>query len=185
MPVTNADIMKAINTVWDDNNLDIGFKQYWEENRVDEPALVIGSLITSPNPYCKCQVGRGKTIHRMSDSRSFLREVRDIPVEFTVYVRTFSKESGEDGEDPAFVPIGTNFGEQSHAQVAESRIKEIIEVYGGHPSQQPAELVLDHGGVLLMQYQNDRLAFVTKTTTFIGIIWELNYIFRVDVPVAI
>jgi len=164
--VGSADLRKAINTVWDAQNLDDVFTALWGALVTASEWVVLEdqeAQTKHPFPYCVFEQGTGNTRSRMSGEGNQLQEIRDVPFLFRVHARSV------DG-DP-----------RTASEIAAFLIEEIMKVFGGHPTVSPQTLTLDNGNFLIAQYQND---FVIRTgdDEYEGL---LSYIFRLDVPMAI
>lgn len=163
MAVTTADLDKAINAVWDAQSLDTLFTVYWSSGQIDDFIVLHDqeAQARTPLPYCVYVIGTGSTTTRMTGhDKNERHEIRDIPVSFRVH----AKQSGGN----------------TAKSIAADLIEEIMKVFGGHPSSTPESLTLDNGIVLISQYQSD---FGINTGDEEHQ-WSLNYLFRVDVPVA-
>jgi len=158
----SLDVHAAVVAAW---NLDTPFQVYW-------PAGSIGAFPVlhdteagpaQPMPYCIFGFQATNVIGRMSGTDTNRRELRNVPLSFSIHTRTFSGVS------------------KSAKKVAGELVNLVMALYGGHPSIVPAELVLDMGGVLQLQYQND----YGGRTGDDEYSWMINYLVQVDVPVAL
>lgn len=165
MAIASSDLHKAVNTVWDANNLNPRFTNLWEAaKRTDFPALHDQEAAASqPFPYCVFEIEPGATTSRMSGCPTQNQEIRDIPVSFRVHARKI------DG-------VG-----KTAKKIASDLIEDIIQIFGGHPTIKPKDLVLDNGNFLITQFQTD-WGIRTDDKNYQ---WLLSYIMRIDVPVAI
>jgi len=167
MSVGSADLQKAIVTVWDAANLDDVFLALRNASVVDAEFPVLNDqevIAGGVFPYCVFQGYDGTTTDRMSSvNDGFMREVRDLPLEFRIYARAVS------GDDRTAKGIAAYLAE------------EVMKVFGGHPTTSPTAPTLDNGNFLLAQYQTD-------TGLHLGddeYQWSLTYLCRLDVPVGI
>lgn len=166
MAVAAADLVKAVNTLWDASRLNEEFNQHWDaEDVAGYPTLNDGEATPGgPWPYCVYEQGASDTTVRMSSLSSNLKlEIHDVPWTFRVHAKIVD-------------------GDASTAkQVTADLVEEILAVFGGHPTEGPQPLVLDHGNFLLSQHQTD-YCIRTGDDEFM---WIITYIFRVDIPVRI
>lgn len=166
MSVGSADLHKAVNTAWAASTLDATFKALWEADIEADEFPVLHDQQATPNqpfPYCVYLQDTGVTADRMSGGNTSLREVRDVPWSFHVQARAVDNDSRTPKEIAAFLA------------------EEILKVFGGHPTETPTGLTLDNGNYLIAQYQND---FGVRTGDN-EYRWDVNYVFRIDVPVAV
>ncbi len=165
MAVLSVDLHKAINTIWDDQGIDGTFKNQWvEADRTIYSSLHDGEAgPDQPFPYCVFEIPAGSTVDRMtSDSSSGRREIRDVSCAFRVHARQLT-------------------GSGKTAKLIASELAEAIIIkYGGHPTVEPKQLILDNGEVLLVQYQTDYGVSEGDEEHE----WLIDYIFRLDIPVA-
>ncbi len=166
MAVASADLHQAINTLWNAHNLDWRFKVQWEESlRTQFTSLNDQEAPPSqPFPYCVYEVSPSFTATRMSgaDDVEGRLEIRDVPVSFRVH----SKQV-----------VGNS---DTAKKLAADLVEQILLIIGGHPTIKPKNLILDNGSVLIAQYQTDFGVFTDEQEYS----WVVNYIFRLDVPVA-
>jgi hypothetical protein len=163
MSVTNADLQTAVHAQWDALELDNLFRVYWDEDDRDEFVPLYDSMAApdQPFPYCIYKCEEGNTTARMSSESDTGRyEIRDIPWAFVVYAR--------------------RFGEHAAKDIAIALVTALLAAFGGHPTIAPQTPLLTHGGVLLAQYQGDYGEPVGEDEYR----WTINYIFRLDTPVA-
>jgi len=167
MSVATADILKAINAVWDASELDDLFKSLWPSDYAADEWEVLHDGEAEPgqpHPYCVVDETRTTVVERMSDGVNTKRETRDVAVTFHVHAKSV------DGDNRT--------GKQIAADLAEK----IMEVFGGHPTVAPTgDLSLDNGSHLITQYDNDYCLRVGDEEFE----WILAYNFRLDVPVAV
>ena len=163
--ITSADLMKAVETVWSEYTLDSTFKNWWTESQRSSYLTLHDqeALAGQPMPYCVVQEEASNTQGRMSSRNKTGRfETRDVIYQFNVHARQFA---------------GIDKGAKD---IARELAEEIIKFYGGHPTVQPKQLILDNGDVLLAQYQTD---YPVRTGDE-EYQWIIRYLFRLDVPVA-
>lgn len=164
MSVGQADLAKALATAWTSWGLDNLFKSYWSPaDKTTYPSLHEGEATPGqPLPYCVYELDEGNVVTRMTGRTTVTQlQIRDVPCVFNV----FAKE----------------FGPKSAKEVASELNEELMRLFGGHPTGQPNELTLEHGKVLLQQYQSDYSLREGDSEYR----WVLNYIFRLDVPVRL
>lgn len=168
MSIGQADIAKAVVSVWNNNGLNAVFKSHWlAANRSEFAVLCDGEGESGhPFPYCVFGIGGGKTQSRMTGRASTTthQELRDIPLQFKVYAR----ETG---------------GNRSPKELASDLAEEIMKIFGGHPTVAPKldDFALDNGAILINQYQMD--FSVREDEQIWG--WVIKYIIKSDVPVRI
>ncbi len=161
MSVGSADIQKAIVAAWAAADLDSKFTDlsggtpvlnYGEAN----PEIV--------QPYVVWDLTSMVVEVRMTGGSSTLnREIRTGSLKFNVHTK----------------PVGGD--SRTAAQIAADLIEEIMKVFGGHPTDSPADLSLDVGDLLNMQYVRDYCV----QTDHNNYQWILEYMVTVDVPVAL
>ena len=164
MSVGGAGVHKAVASLWESSGLNTLFQSYW--------AVADRSLCTSlndkeaapntPYPYTIFGARQPNIRTRMSgDGNRKKQHINDHPWTFEVFAG----------------PAGTKSAKEMAAELAE----EIMKVFGGHPVTEPQDLTLDHGSVLIVQFQNDwgerQDDDVHK--------WTVEYNIRTDVPVAV
>jgi hypothetical protein len=168
MSIASADLHRAISKAWNRGGLDDVFQALWGSGAT---ASEFSSLCDrqaaagNPFPYCVFEQLPGVTINRMSGGVSALREIRDVLWSFRIHTRDIS------GDDRAAKEIAADLAE------------EVMKVFGGHPTvaaSHPA-LYMDHGKHLITQYQND-YGVRTGDDEYQ---WIVEYLFRLDVPVAV
>lgn len=164
MSVGNADLAKAIATGWSAWGIDNVFKSYWSVS-VQSSFTSLNEGEASPGqpfPYCVFNLSEGEVATRMTgEAWNEQQQIRDQLCSFHVFAK----------------PITAMSAKESAAMFAEL----IIGLFGGHPTQQPQELELDHGAVLLQQYQRDYPIRVGDAEYE----WVIDYLFRLDVPVRL
>ncbi len=164
MSVGTADLLKALNVVWDASALDASFLALRDASVVDAEYPVLHdqeAAPTHPFPYCVMDEADSVTTDRMSGGVASINEIRDVSVRFNVQARAVDGDARTPKEIAAFLA------------------EEIMKVFGGHPTAVPVPLVLDHGGFLIAQYQND-FGLRTDDNEYQ---WIVAYLFRLDVPV--
>ena len=166
MSIASADLLKAINTAWDASTLDATFKALWAASVTDSEWVVLEdqeAMAEHPFPYVVFEQTEGTTTDRMSGGASAIREIRDVPVSFRVHAREISGDS------------------RTAKEIAAYLAEEIMKVFGGHPSTAvTGTMTLTNGNHLITQYQTD-YGVRTSDSEYQ---WTLNYLFRLDVPVA-
>lgn len=167
MSVASADILKAINTAWDASTLDATFQALWDSGVTASQYEVLNDQEAPPAqpfPYVVMNQTSQNTTGRMSGGASALREIRDLSVTFNVHARAVSGDS------------------RTAKEIAAAMAEEVLKVFGGHPTASPTgTLKLDNGNHLITQYQSD---FGVRTGDD-EYQWVINYVMRVDVPVAV
>ena len=161
--IGGAAVHKAVASLWISSGLNTLFQAYW--------AVVDRSLYTSlndseaapgtPFPYAVFTARASNIVTRMSGEDASKQHINDQPWTFEVYAG----------------PNGTSSAKEFASAMAE----EIIKVFGGHPTESPQALTLDHGSVLIVQYQNDWGERQDDSVHK----WTVEYNIRTDVPVAI
>jgi len=166
MSVAGASVSKALVAAWDDAGLDAKFKALWAGEVSADEFIVLHDQEASPQqpwPYCVLEQISASTTSRMSGGVSHLREIRDVDIRFHVHASEVSGDS------------------RTAKEIAAYLCEEIMKVFGGHPTEAPSALTLDHGKFLIAQYQSD-YGVRTGDETYE---WLVHYIFRIDVPVAV
>lgn len=161
-----ADLHKAIDAVWEARNLESKFKKTWSDADKDEYAALNDQESTDqPFPYCIFQFFDSTTMHRDSGTvgEGQKNETRSIPLEFRVHAREKSGSS------------------KSAKRIALNLAGEIMKAFGGDAQVAPANLCLDNGGVVYVQYQNDFGTYQGDEEYQ----WVVEYLITVDVPVAL
>jgi hypothetical protein len=162
--IGTADLITAINSAWDASSLNALFQTSWTvAQRSRFPVLEDQEAAPGhPLPYCVMEVERPRTTNRMS-ARSGTREIREVVVRFNIHASEIVGDS------------------RSSKQIAKDLAEEVIKIFGGHPTTNPTLVIsLDNGGSLAVRLENE---FGTRTDT--GYYqWVVEYLFRVDVPVA-
>lgn len=165
MTVGTADTHKAVATLWASSGLDTAFQAFW--------AVADCSLHTSlndgeaspgcPFPYCVFSGGKPNVKSRMSPTTDTTanRQIHEHPWTFDIYAKAYSTKSAK--------------------EMATDMAAEVLKVFGGHPTEEPKDLSLDNGWVLICQYQGDwgerQSDEVHK--------WTVEYNIRADVPVMV
>lgn len=165
MAVLSVTLHKAVVKVWDDTGMEDIFNRNWVlADRTEFPALHDGEATPAqPWPYCIFEQPPGLTTVRMSGHDATERhEIHDVPWEFKVYARQI-------------VGVG-----KSAKQIASDLAEQITRRYGGHPTERPKQLVMDQGNVLFVQYSNDFGVRMGEDEHM----WQVNYLCRLDVPMA-
>lgn len=163
--VGEADLHEAINKIWDESGLDTEFKNLWKRDVRDSqefPTLHDQQAgPDQPFPYCVYEIRAGVTVSRMtSSSKTGRREIRDNIALFRIHAKEQDKTSAK--------------------KIASDLLDSVLQVYGGHPTVSPRSLDLNYGNFLLAQYQND-YGIRTGAEEYQ---WILEYVMRLDVPVA-
>lgn len=166
MSVNSAALLAAIVTAWNAADLDNDFTALWESSVTDSEYTALNdteAAPTQPFPYCVYEQAPGGVDTRMSGHDATERhEIRNIPITFNVHART------RDGDG------------RTAKEIAATLAEEITKVFGGHPTQAPAELTVDNGGALPTQYITD---YGVKTDDN-EYQWVINYLFRIDAILA-
>ncbi len=163
--IGTAAVHKAVVTVWNASTLNATFSALWGSATLgDYPVLHDQEAgPRQPFPFCVFEQTSGSTIVRMSGGVSAIREVRDIPWSFRIQVKQISS-------DP-----------RSVKEIAAELAEEVMKIFGGHPTVAEQPLVLDSGNALINQYQND-YGLRTGDEEYL---WVVNYVFKIDMPVAV
>ena len=162
MTIGAADIHKAVAALWESSGLNTLFQSYWSTaDRSLHASLNDGEASPGiPYPYCVFSGGKPNVRSRMSPTTlsSANRQEVEHPWTFDVYAKQTPTKSAK--------------------ELASDLAAEILEVFGGHPTEEPSDLSLDNGWVLNCQYQNDwgerQDDQVHK--------WTVEYNIRADVP---
>ena len=135
--IGGAGVHKAVATLWESSGLNTTFQSYW--------AVADRSLYTSlndaeaapktPFPYVVFSARAQNIRTRMTGDEDSKQYINDQPWTFEVHA----------------APNGSYSAKEFALLMAE----EIMKVFGGHPTQSPSDMTLDHGQVLIVQYQND------------------------------
>jgi hypothetical protein len=167
MSVGTADLLEAINKTWDGCELSAPFQALWPSaiDPASFPALHDEEATPDqPFPYCVMQVEKPRVVHRMSGKGvGFKWHVRDVPVTFNIHAQRIEGDV------------------RSSKQIAAYLTEQVMRVFGGHPTAHAKPMELTNGGHLLTQYVSDWSA----RTDLYKYQWVLNYLMRVDVPVAV
>jgi len=164
MSVASADVHKAVTAVWNASTLDALFQALWASG-VGE-YTVLNDQEAAPNqpfPYCVYELTLSSTTDRMSGDGSTIREVRNIAWNFHVHARQVDGDA------------------RTAKEIAAYLAEEIMKVFGGHPTVAATDLSLDSGGFLISEYQSD-FGIRTGDQTHR---WDIQYIFKIDVPIAV
>jgi len=159
MSVGTADLQKAIVTVWNASSLNGVFVALGGVVPVlRDQEMVQGQAY----PYCVLPQALVNTNTRMSSTvDNANRHVRDITQSFNIHA------SVVDGDD------------RTAKEIAAYLVEEVMKVFGGHPTEVSTPLVLDNGNHLITQYQRE----VPVRTGDDQYQWNIEYNFRIDVPV--
>jgi len=166
MAIGSSDLAQALITVWNANNLETKFTDSWAAAKRTEFIALNDQEAPKgqPWPYCIFEIEPGTTTSRMSGhSINENHEIRDIPISFRVHAKRI------DG-------VG-----KTAKLIASDLIENIIRIFGGHPTIRSKDLVLDNGSFLIMQYATD-WGIYTGDKQYN---WLLNYLARLDVPIAV
>lgn len=165
--IGNADITKAIVALWHASGLDTEFNQYWAAGlRNQLPVLHDQEAVgDQPFPYCVFSIPQNSVGQRMAGAQNEngIREIRNVPLSFRVYT-------------------ASNNGEVDPKERAATLIDAVMAVFGGHPTtaNRVDGLALDHGNILLSQYQIDYAVMEDQENYQ----WLVQYNLVADVPVA-
>ncbi len=166
MSISTAALMKGIVSAWNDSTLDATFKALWSSASSEFFVLLDQEAPGGqPLPYCVLDAMGSNTRERMSGAATLIkRETRDVVVRFNIHTRDITSDTRTMKEIAAFLAA------------------EIMKVFGGHPTQSPTgTIALDSGNHLITQYQND---YGVKTGDD-EYQWIIDYLFRIDMPVAV
>lgn len=167
MTIASADLHEAINTAWDASGLDAVFQSLWSVTVDATQFPVLHDQEASPQqpfPYVVMDQSKNKTTSRMSDVGALgRREIRDVTVRFNIHAQDVSGDA------------------RSAKEIAAYLMGKLMEVFGGHPTTAgTGTIVLTNGNHLITQYQND-WGVRTGDREYQ---WVVDYMFRLDVPVA-
>ena len=168
MSVGSAALHKAIAATWTEY-VHRHYKLYWPTQEsyfssLNEEEGAPGQ----PFPYCVFTISAGRVISRMSAGQPpdciGRREIVDYPVRFTTHARQWKD-------------VLVN---KSAKEIAAELVAHVMETFGGHPTEKAVDVAMDIGQILVIQYQTD---FGAKTGDE-EYSWAVDYIVRVDTPVA-
>ncbi len=161
MSVGSADIQKAVVAAWAAADLDSKFTDLSGGTPVLNYGEAAPELI---QPYVVWDFSSPDVETRMTGGSATLnREIRSGSLKFNVHTKQVDGDSRKSAEIAAYL------------------IEEIMKVFGGHPTDSPADLSLDVGDLLNMQYARDYCV----QTDHNNYQWVLEYMVTVDVPVAL
>ncbi len=152
--------------MWDASSLDATFKALWDSSVDADQFEVLNDQEApggQPFPYVIFEQSPGDTTDRMTGAGDALQEIRDVPLEFRVFAREISGDS------------------RTAKKIAADLAEEIQSVFGGHPTTVPTPLTLDNGNFLQATYLNDWGIRIGVTEYQ----WNVTYLIRVDVPLAV
>lgn len=163
MTVAGAGIHKAVATLWSSGGLNTVFQSYW--NSADRSLYLSlndkEAAPGTPYPYCVYTADKSSPRARMSAEGRKKWVVGDQPWRFDVYAQQTDDLTAK--------------------ELASAMAEEILKVFGGHPTQTPTALTLDHGSVLAAQYLDDYGMRVGDDVHQ----WTIEYNLRVDSPVMV
>ena len=162
--INSADLAKAINAVWDASTLDATFQALWPAGVTASDFPVLHEVLAGgeqPWPFCVFEIPASNTTQRMTKGNLDIWEEREAMVVFRVHTKAVSGDV------------------RSPKQIAAYLIEELAKVFGGHPTQVPTDLALDHGNHLHTRLEND-FGVAEKDDWYV---WTLSYMFMLDVPV--
>ena len=157
-----ADISSAVCRLWDGANLDDVFTAFWDADNVGAFPVLNEQQATpsSPFPYMIFEINTGRVITRMSGAGRTKYAIQEYPFEFRIHARYTSNDT------------------RSPKEIAAYLAGEVMAVYGGHPTIEPQEMLLDTGSVVLVQHVSDFGARTGENEYQ----WKLNYLAKIDVP---
>ena len=173
MSIGTADVHAAVVDRWNSSGLNETFRDLWRSTESPGIELPMEYPVISdqeapasqPFPYCVLQPSGVFIQARMSGNTNDgnkRREIRDVTVIFNIHARSVS----EDDRTPK--------------EIASFLAEEVMSVFDGHPTIGPEHLALANGQHLLTQYQTDFGVYTGEDEYQ----WVLDYLIRVDVPVA-
>ena len=169
MTVGSADVHKAAVSLWESSGLDTEFKSYWAvADRTRYMTLNDAEAAPgTPFPYAVFSAPQPSIRVRMTGRDGKKYHVNDQPWTFDVYAAETATKSAK--------------------EMASYLADEILKVFGGHPNEVPetADMELDHGAVLIVQYENDYEARQPRAENGDVYQWTITYNIRTDVPVAV
>ena len=160
--IGSADIHKGVQTTWN-NFVHSSFEAHWGGDLDHESLHDQEGEQGFFGPFCVYELKPGNITDRMTAAVSAgRREIRDVPLEFRVHTKQ------------------TTGSPKSAKQIAADLAAIVMQIFGGHPTIEPKPITLDNGSVLIAQYQDD-FGMKTGETEHS---WHVNYILRIDLPVA-
>ena len=167
MAILSNDLHKAINTVWDASTLNATFRLLW--NTTTHPAAsypVLHDSEASPNqpfPYCIFDQMSVDISSRMSgEGAAGRQEIHNLMFQFRIHAKSVS------GDD------------RDAKQIAYDMAEEVVKVFGGHPTTAPTAITMDTNKHVITQLLSD----VGERTGDEEYRVDLDYLFRIDVPMA-
>jgi len=164
MSGASADILSAIQSIWNSSGISSQFTAYWSAANIAEYVVLCGDQAEGahPFPYCVFEMQESKVVSRMTTGTSTKREIRHTSCKFTVYARDVG-----DADSPK--------------EIAANLILEITKVFGGHHTEanQIDGHAMSNGHILKSQYQND-LAIMEDVEVYK---WVVRYSIESDVVV--
>jgi hypothetical protein len=153
---------KAVAALWTSSGLEASFESHWAST-TDHVTLNDGEAAPgTPFPYTVYDAPEPEIVARMSGhSTNEKHHIRDLPFIFRVFAQQTSTKSAK--------------------ELASELAGEIMAVFGGHPTTSPTAMTLDNGVVLIGQYQSDYGVKVDDEVHQ----WIVDYIFKLDIPVAV
>ena len=169
MSVASASVHKAVNTVWDASTLNASFLALRDASVVDADFPVLNDQEATPAqpfPYCVYEQSSSSTTDRMSGAGSTIREIRDVSWNFHIHAREVDGDA------------------RTAKEIAADLAEEVMKVFGGHPTVAATDLSpsLDNSGFLISEYQTD---FGVRSGEDDEYRWDVQYILKVDVPLAV
>ena len=169
MTVGSASIHKAVAELWESSGLNDLFKSYWTvaERLRYLPLNDAEAAPGTPFPYAVFSAEKPSTRARMTGLENKKQHVVDQAWTFDIYAAETSIKSAK--------------------EMAVELSEEVLKIFGGHPTEQPeiADMELDNGSVLLVQYDNDYGARQPRSENGDVYQWTTGYNIRTDVPVAV
>lgn len=171
MSIGMADVQTGVIAAWNSSGLNETFRNLWVDDAGDSIELAMEFPVISdqeaptgqPFPYCVLDQGTSFTQSRDSGVSLINQEIRDVGLVFNIHARSIADDSRTPKEIAAFLA------------------EEVMGVFGGHPVTPPTEITLANGRYIITQYQTD-FGIYTGEDEFQ---WVVDYLFRVDIPVAI
>lgn len=166
MSIGTADLITAINSAWDGSGLNGAFQALWPSGTSTTQFPVLHDEEAGPGqpfPYCVMELETPRVETRMSNTGNFKRELRSAIVRFNIHAKEVTGDS------------------RSVKQIAACLAEEVVKVFGGHTTSAPATLTLASGQILPAQYVTD----YGHRTELDNYQWVIEYLFRIDVPVAV
>lgn len=161
----SVDLNKAVAALWLVSGLDELIKSYWSVASASlYPTLSEAEAAPgTPMPFATFAAAQPSVDTRMSAAGRRKQHIRSQTWTFDLYT--------------------TQTDDKSAKEVAAEIADEILQVFGGHPSETPSamDMELDNGQVLNVQYQSDHYERQGDT----AYLWQVSYSIKTDVPAMV